>query len=91
MSNAKLSKQFWGEAFQISSHLVNKIPASAIDSKTHNEVWFRKATGYSHLRVFGCVGFVHMSEGKPQVRSKKCIFLGYIERVKGIQVMVSLN
>lgn len=48
LSNAKLLKQFWGEAIQIASYLVNKCLASAIDFKTPDEVWFGKASSYSN-------------------------------------------
>ena len=66
--------------------LVNRIPSSAINFKTPEELWFGKPSNYDHLRIFGCITYVHQSEGKLKPRSIKCIFLGYPEGVKGYRL-----
>lgn len=48
--------------------------------KTPHEVWFGVKPKVSHLRVFGCVAFVHMPIHKLQKlddRVVKRIFIGY--------------
>ena len=45
-------------------YLVNRIPSSAIDFKTPEEMWIGKTPGYDHLKVFVCFGYVHQNEGK---------------------------
>ncbi|KAL6346168.1 hypothetical protein AAG906_027902 [Vitis piasezkii] len=75
----------WGPA-RVSSHGGNRAPSSAIDFKTPEELWSRKPSNYEHLRIFGCTAYVHQSEGKLEPRSIKCIFLGYLEGVKGYRL-----
>ena len=67
-------------------YLVNRIPSSAINFKTPEELWFGKPSNYDHLRIFGCITYVHQSEEKLEPRSIKCIFLGYPEGVKGYRL-----
>ena len=82
----QLSKHFWGETIMIVCYLVNRIASSAIDFKTPEELWFGKSSNYEHHRIFGCTAYVHQSEGKLEPRSIKCIFLGYIEGIKGYRL-----
>lgn len=77
---------FWAEAFQIASYLINKSPSSSTDHNTPDKLWFGKPTSYKHLRVFGCIGYMYMNEGKLHAMTKKCIFLGYLEGVKGYKL-----
>ena len=44
------------------------------------EVWRGKEVQISHLKVFGCVSYVHIesdARNKLDVKSKKCFFNGY--------------
>ena len=84
--SSSLSKHFWGETVMIVCYLVNRTTSSAIDFKTPEELWFGKPSNYDHLRIFGCITYVHQSEGKLKPRSIKCIFLGYIEGIKGYRL-----
>lgn len=36
-----------------------------------------------HFRVFGCVAYSQISEGKLHPRSRKCYFIAYPEGVEG--------
>ncbi|KAL2540840.1 Uncharacterized protein Adt_01818 [Abeliophyllum distichum] len=38
------------------------------------------------LKTFGCTAFSHQSEGKLELRARKCVFLGYPEGVKGYRL-----
>jgi len=50
------------------------------------EVWSRKPTEYSNLKVFGALAFAHVRQDKLDARSMKCIFIGYPEGVKGYKL-----
>lgn len=89
LSNANLSKSFWGEAVHTACYLINRSPSTAIDFKTPEEKWSGKAPSYSHLRIFGCPAYIHVNEGKLEPRSRKAIFLGYPEGVKGYKVWLT--
>ncbi|GJY83827.1 putative polyprotein [Tanacetum coccineum] len=64
-------------------------PATAIDCKTPIEVWSGKPADYSKLRIFGCLMYYHVSEGKLDLRGKKGIFIGYTDGVKGYRIWSS--
>ena len=83
LSNSGLSKDFWAEAINTACYLVNRSPSTAIECKTHFEVWSSTPADYSNLRVFGCPAYAHMNDGKLEPRAKKCIFLGYALGTKG--------
>ena len=54
--------------------------------KVAEEVWTENVDDFSHLRIFGCLTYVHVpsdERSKLDAKSKKCIFLGYKKRVKG--------
>ena len=84
--NAGLSRNFWAEELNTVCYLVNRSPATAIDCKTPFEVWSEKHADYSGLRSFGCPSYYHVSEGKLEPRSKKGLFMGYGDRVKGYRI-----
>ena len=67
-------------------HLVNRSPHTALNFKSPQEVWYNSPVDYSNLRVFGCSTYIHVSEGKLELRARKCIFMGYGLGVKGYRV-----
>ena len=79
LTNAKMSKTFWGEAVVTAAYLINRSPSSAIDFKTPEEKWSGNPPKYDHLRIFGCPAFVHVKEGKLEPRAIKGVFIGYPE------------
>jgi transposase InsO family protein len=89
LSNARLSKDFWAEVVNTACYLVNCSPSIAIDCKTPYEVWSGNPVDYSILKTFGCLAYCHVNDGKLEPRSKKCIFLGYADGVKGYKLWYS--
>ena len=80
ISDAKLSKSFWGEALSTAVHVINLSPTVALDGDVPERVWLGKDISYEHLRVFGCRAFVHIPKderSKLDVKTRECIFLGY--------------
>ncbi|GKV29673.1 hypothetical protein SLEP1_g59547 [Rubroshorea leprosula] len=86
LSNARLSKDFWAEAVNHASYLVNRSPSTAIRLKTPEELWLGSPADYSQLRIFGCPVYAHVRDGKLEPRAVKCVFLGYASGVKGYKL-----
>ena len=87
LSNAALGKQFWDEAVMYASHLINRLPPTALNGKTPLEVWSGKpANDYDTLRVFGSTAYYHVKESKLDPRAKKALFMGVTSGVKGYQL-----
>jgi len=83
LSNSGLNKSFWAEAMTYASHLINRLPSFVIEGKPPMEMWLSKAvTDYDMLRVFGCLAYYHVSDGKLEPRARKVVFLGFKRAVK---------
>ena len=86
LNGVGLGQELWVEAVEIVCYLVNISPSSALEDKTPQEVWTGKKPSLSHLRVFGCDAYVHVPKEKRTKldnKSKKCIFIGYKDGLKG--------
>ena len=89
LSGANLDNEFWAEALHASNYLLNLRPSSSIDFKIPYEIWSGKQADYNHLKVFGCICFVHISRifrDKLGRKSKEQIFVGYSDDHKGYKV-----
>jgi len=61
----------------------------AINLKAPIEMWNGKSINYSSLHVFGCPAYVmYKSQERTKLdpKSKRCIFLGYTDGVKGYRL-----
>ena len=75
LSQSGLSKAFWAEALMYASHIINRLPSTAIDGKTPIEVWSgQPASDYDCLHIFGCPAYYHVTESKLDPRAKKSCF-----------------
>ena len=57
-------------------------PVVALDGDVPNRVWFDKDVSYDHLNVFGCKACVQVPKderSKLNVKTKQCIFIGYVQ------------
>lgn len=88
LSNAKLIKQFWGETAHTTTYIINRSPSVTIQFKTPEELWKDMPPSLKHLRIFGCDAYIHTNKGKLEPRSKKGIFLRYLDGVKGYKVWI---
>lgn len=80
LSMTKLPKPFWGEAVLTSCYLINRSPSAPLNFEVPEKIWTGKDISYSHLRVFGCKAFAHVSSElrkKLDLKSTPCIFIGY--------------
>lgn len=84
-----LPKQFWAEAVNTAAYLINRGPSVPLEHRIPEEVWSRKEVELSHLKVFGCVAYVHISDqgrNKLDPKSKKCTLIGYGEDEFGYRI-----
>ena len=84
--HSKVSKTLWAEILMTTCYLVNRSPSSALNFKTSMEMWSGRAINYSNLKIFGCPAYAHVKQGKLEPRALKCVFLGYLEGVKGYKL-----
>lgn len=89
LSCANLPKKFWAEAVNTAVYLVNRCPSAALEFKTPEEIWTGVPPNYKNLRVFGCVAYAHIKQGKLEPRTRRCMFIGYPEGVKGYKLWYS--
>lgn len=86
---AGMANSFWAEAVKIACYVINRSPSTAIDLKMPMEMWTGKPADYSHLHTFGSPVYVmHNAQetSKLDPKSRKCIFLGYADGVKGYRL-----
>ncbi|KAL5759614.1 hypothetical protein ACOSQ2_018452 [Xanthoceras sorbifolium] len=78
--HAGLPKLLWAEAVNTAAYLINRGPSVPLDGGILEEVWSGKEVNVSHLRVFGCISYVHIDsteKSKLDAKSNKCVFVGY--------------
>ena len=86
---ANLDQIFWGEAINTANYLLNLRPSKSINNKIPYEIWTGQEVNYDHLKIFGCICFVHIPRvfrNKLEPKSKKYLFMGYSENYKGYKV-----
>ncbi|RVW64114.1 Retrovirus-related Pol polyprotein from transposon TNT 1-94 [Vitis vinifera] len=62
------------------TYLINRGPSVPIEFRLPEEIWSGKEVKFSHLKVFGCVSYVHIdsyARSKLYAKSKICFFIGY--------------
>ena len=65
---------------------MNKTPIAAVHDVTPEEKYTGRKPDLSHLKVFGCIAYVHVPDElrrKLDPKAEKCIFVGYSLEQKG--------
>ena len=65
---------------------MNRTPIAVIHGMTLEEKFTGKKLDLSHLKVFGCLAYVHIPDelrSKLDPKAKKCVFIGYSLEQKG--------
>ena len=91
LSNARLRnrRDFWVEAVSTTCYLVNRSPHTSLNFKVPEEIWSGNLVDYSNWRIFGCLAYAHVNNGKLGPRAIKCIFLSYASKSKGYRLWCS--
>ena len=80
---------FWAEACNTAIYLHNRSPTIAVKDKTPYECLFGTKPDISHLRVFGCMCYVHVPDSrrrKLDQKANRAIFVGYPRGTKGYKL-----
>ena len=86
---AGLSDIYWAEAVLTAVIIRNRSPTTAVQRMTPYECFYGKKPDVSNFKVFGCTAYAHISKEqrrKWDVKSEKCIFIGYSRHRKGYRL-----
>ena len=86
MAKKNMPKHFWSEAVHIAVYIMNITPTAVVHGMTPEERFTGKKPDVSHLKVFGCIAYVHVPDElrkKLEPKAEKCIFIGYSLEQKG--------
>ena len=88
--HAGLPKTFWVDAVNTAAYLINQGPSVPMEFRLPEEVWSVKKVKFSHLKVFGCISYIHIDYdacSKLDVKSKICFFIGYDDEKFGYRFL----
>jgi hypothetical protein len=89
--NRDLPMCLWEEATMEAIYVQNQLSHSALGFKTPEEIFTRKNPEVSHLKIFGCLVFIHIPKekrNKLEPSGKKGIFVGYCEVSKAFKIYI---
>ena len=78
--------KFWVEALSAAVYLINRLPSQTLNLDSPYFRLYGHPPDYKHLRIFGCVCFVHLpshERHKLSAQSAKCAFMRYSSNHKG--------
>ena len=81
----------WAEATMEVVYVQNRLSHSALGFKTLEEMFTGKKLEVSHLKIFGCLVFIHIPKekrNKLEPSGKKGIFVGYREVSKAFRIYI---
>jgi hypothetical protein len=82
-------KFFWSEAILTAVYLINRLPSTNLLLKSPYEILYGRKINLEHLKVFGCVCFVHKNRlDKLDFTSIKTIFWGTRLKKRDISVTI---
>jgi hypothetical protein len=80
LNEKNLPNYFWAKAVATTVYIMNRTPTTIVHGMTPEEKFIGKKPNVSHLRVFGCIAYVHVPDekrSKLDPKAEKCIFIGY--------------
>ena len=86
-----LSMHLWEEAARTTVYVQNRSPNCVLAKKTPEEMFTGENPEVSHLRIFGCLVYVHVPKDKKSKldpSGKKGIFVGHSETLKAYRVYI---
>jgi hypothetical protein len=89
LAHSSMPLKYWGEVFHAVVYLINCTPRLlSYDTPLHRLLG--ATPDYSSLRVFGCACWPNLrsyNSHKIQLRSTRCVFLGYSNMYKGFKCL----
>ncbi|KAM0997730.1 hypothetical protein ACFX2C_007582 [Malus domestica] len=79
----------WAKVVHTAVYILNRSLTKALDNLTPFEAYSGRKPGIGHLKVFGSICYVHIPSEirqKLDVKSVKCVFVGYATCDKGYKV-----
>ena len=70
---------YWAEAINIAVYIMNRTPTATVHNVTPEEKYTGTKPNLSHMKVFGCIAYVHVLDEmrtKLDPKAKKCVFIG---------------
>jgi transposase InsO family protein len=64
LNEKNLPNYFWAEMVATTVYIMNRTPTAAVHGMTLEEKFIGKKPNVSHLRVFGCITYVHVPDEK---------------------------
>ena len=67
-------------------YIMNRTPTAAVHDMTPEEKYCGRKPDLAHLKVFGCIAYVHVPDElrtKLDPKAEKCVFIGYSLEQKG--------
>lgn len=86
MSEKNMPHSYWAEAVSTAVYIMNRTPTAAVHDMTPEEKFSRRKPDLAHLKVFGCIAYVHVPDElqtKLDPKAEKCVFIGYSLEQKG--------
>ncbi|MCO5596320.1 hypothetical protein L7F22_050381 [Adiantum nelumboides] len=87
MSEKNVPHCYWAEAVSTAVYIMNRTPTAAVHNVMRPEKKFSsKKSDLGHLKVFGCIAYVHVPDElrtKLDPKVEKCIFIEYSLEQKG--------
>jgi hypothetical protein len=80
LNEKNLPNYFWAKVVATAIYVMNPTPIATVHGMTPEEKFTGKKPNVSHLKVFGCIAYVHVPEEKTSKlnpKAEKCIFIGY--------------
>lgn len=84
-----LPHEYWAEAITCAVYILNRCPTKAIMNRIPEEAWSGQKQTVTHMRVFGCVAYAHVSDQlrkKLDSKGEKCVFIGYCDESKAYKL-----
>ena len=71
--------EYWAKAVHFAAYVLNRCPTKSVMNKVMEEAWSGIKQFVTHMRIFSCVVYAHISDQlRKNLDSKgdKCIFVG---------------
>jgi len=85
LNEKNLPSYFWAEAVTTIFYIMNQTPTTVVHGMTPEKEFTGKKPDVSHLRIFGCISYVHVpneKRSKLDPKAEECIFIEYSSKQK---------